>query len=101
MSTNDGYMVWTDRSQVLNNMIALCEYYRTCDFAEAYWEPLDVIDELPAQAFANVLWTICRQGGLPAWRFRTSYNLRREAEQWRILLCTAYEERPADASSGA
>jgi len=96
MATNDGYTVWTDASQVLSNMVALCDLYRARGFAEARCESLDVVDQPPAHAFADVLWTIHRQGGLPPWRFRTSYNLRREAGQWRVLLCTAYEEQPPD-----
>src|SRR5262249_46567163 len=69
MSPNDGYPVWPDTSQVLNNMVALCALYRTHGFAEAHCELLDVIDQPPAHAFANVLWTIDRQESLPPWRF--------------------------------
>src|SRR5262249_2200828 len=97
MSTNDGYTVWTDTSQVLNNMVALCDLYRTHGVAQAHWELRAVVDPPRAQAFANVLWTIDRQESLPPWRFRTSYNLRQGAGRWCILLCTAYEEQSPDA----
>ena len=44
-------------------------------------------------AVADVEWTIERQRNLEPWRFRTTYNLRRTEGGWRVLLCTAYEEK--------
>lgn len=99
MSTNDGYTVWTDASQVRNNMVALCDRYRADGVSEAHCEILDVIDQPPAHAFANVRWLIHRQAGSPPLRFRTSYNLRLGAGQWRVLMCTAYEEQSPKTTS--
>lgn len=42
-------------------------------------------------AFADVRWTIDHEPPDPSSYFRTSYNLRR-TDEWRVLLCTAYEE---------
>jgi hypothetical protein len=99
MSANDGDTVWTDASQVLNNMVALCDQSRAHGASEVHCELLDVIDQPPAHAFANVRWLIQREGGSQPRHFRTSYNLRLEAGQWRVLMCTAYEEQPPKATS--
>jgi ketosteroid isomerase-like protein len=93
LSTNDGYTVWSDAAQVHKNITALCNLYRTLGFAGAECEPLDILEQPPRHAFANVRWTVHHREGLSPWRFRTAYNLRCEGGRWRILLCTAYEEK--------
>ena len=92
MSSNDGYIVWNAREQVLANMVALCDLYRAHGFVAARYELLEVIPQPPAHAFAHVRWIIRRHHGLPSLSFRTSYSLRRDVQDWRVLLCTAYEE---------
>ena len=90
--SGDGCTLFTDAGQIRTNMIALCARYRAHGFATATFEPGGFIDQPPDHAVADLLWTIRRRDGFPPWSFRTGYNLRRVANGWRVLLCTAYEE---------
>lgn len=90
-------VVWTTADQITANMQALTGLYRDKGFSAATY----VIDALLPQgaddAVVNLLWTVERRQG-PQWRFRTGYNLRRFGDGWKIVLCTAYEERAARIS---
>ena len=87
-----GSVVWTEAGQIQANMVALCERYRADGFAAAEFAARGCIDQPPDHAVVDLEWTIHRGGGRPSRSFRTGYNLSREAEGWRIVLCTAYEE---------
>jgi 2-oxoglutarate dehydrogenase complex dehydrogenase (E1) component-like enzyme len=89
-----GQVVWTEPGEVLANMAALCEYYRSNGFQSAEFEPLGFIDQPPDHAVADLAWTVLRSGARSAVCFRTGYNVRRQAGEWRIVLCTAYDEVP-------
>jgi hypothetical protein len=92
LSTNGAYIAWTARGDVVTNMRTLCARYRTARFRAASWELLDVIVMPPLHVFADVCWTIDHEPPAPSARFRTAYQLRRDGDRWRILLCIAYEE---------
>src|SRR5262245_12814501 len=92
MTTPGGYVVWHDARQIHANMVALCEHYRAHGFVAAEFEQRGFIDQRPDHAVVDLRWTIQRDGGRPSSSFHTGYNLRREEGEWRVLLCTAYEE---------
>jgi hypothetical protein len=87
-----GSVVWNEAGQIHANMVALCERYRSHGFAAAEFAARDLIEQPPDHAVVDLEWTIHRSGGRPSRSFRTGYNLRREPQGWRIVLCTAYEE---------
>jgi hypothetical protein len=60
-------------------------------------EPNHFISQGTDFAVADVAWTIEREAGAEPWHFNTTYNLRRTAEGWRVVLCTAYEEKCLNA----
>jgi hypothetical protein len=93
LSTNAGFVAWTRREQVGENMRALCEHYRRGGFVTARWRLLETVVQPPAHVFANVLWTVDRGATSASGSFRTSYALRRDEQGWRVLLCTAHEEQ--------
>jgi hypothetical protein len=81
---------------VEKNMSALCELYRANGYRSASFTQSSFIAQGSDFAVADVLWHIDRVGGEP-WEFHTTYNLMRTDEGWRVLLCTAYEERRLNA----
>ena len=91
------YTHWPAFEAVRNNMIALCARYRTHGFQSARFEPESFLALGDSYAVADIAWQIDRLGGQEAWKFRTGYNLMRTSEGWRILLCTAYEEKRLNA----
>jgi hypothetical protein len=83
--------VWSTDADVLVAMERLVAFYRTKGFKSASF----VLDRLVPQgtddAVVDVIWTIERKGAAP-WHFCTGYNVHRADDQWRIVVCTAYEE---------
>src|SRR5262245_42926893 len=71
IATRAGTTVWTDADQILANMVALCAHYRAHDFVSAAFEPRAFVDQPPDHAVVDVEWTIERDAGRPASRFRT------------------------------
>jgi hypothetical protein len=96
ITSSRGFAVWTDVEQIRGNMVALCAHYRSNGFVSAEFDVGAVIDQPPDHAVADLQWTIYRDNGRPSSTFRTGYNLRRESDAWRVLVCTAYDERPFD-----
>jgi hypothetical protein len=96
-----GYAHWATFEPIRDNMVALCDLYRDHGFASTSFVPAAFIDQGPERAVADLAWTIRRCGGQPPWRFHTTYNLVRTADGWRVLLCTAYEEKRLDARDSA
>jgi ketosteroid isomerase-like protein len=88
-----GYTHWPTFEAVRANMIALCDLYRSHGFEKARFEPSSFLAQGEKFAVADLAWKIDRRDGQEAWQFRTSYNLMRTEEGWRVLCCTAYEEK--------
>lgn len=95
------YTHWASRRDVAENMNALCRLYESKGFVRADFEPGQFIQQGESHAVADVQWRIDWSGDQAPWHFRTSYNLLRTAEGWRVLLCTAYTEALFKAASAA
>jgi hypothetical protein len=83
---------WPDRRSVRENMDALCALYRSKGYARGSFQVSAFLSQGSQHAIADLLWRIEWNGGAAPWSFRTTYNLVRTAQGWRVLLCTAYEE---------
>ncbi len=92
-----GYTHWPSLEPVRDNMVALCELYRSNGFLSARFEPASFLAQGDNFAVADLAWHVDRTDGQAPWRFHTGYNLMRTGAGWRILLCTAYEETRLDA----
>lgn len=97
---HDGYTHWTDAAPILQNMRALCELYRQNGYLGARFEERAFFAQGEDFAVADLGWHIERKGA-PAWEFSTSYNLKRDRGQWKVLLCTAYSEQRLHADERA
>ncbi len=86
------YTHWSERRQVTENMAALCQLYRDKGFIRADFEPHQFIDQGAQYAVADVKWRIDWSGEQKPWVFKTTYNLARTPQGWKVLLCTAYSE---------
>jgi ketosteroid isomerase-like protein len=86
--------LWSSEADVLAAMQRLLAFYRANGFASARCTIDRLLEQGHDNAVAHVFWTIERKDA-PAWRFHTGYNLRRFGEDWRIVVCTAYEEAAA------
>jgi hypothetical protein len=87
------YVHWPDFASIHRNMLELCELYRSQGYDAARYEVAWGAALGTHAGIADLAWTIERREGLEPWRFHTAYTLTRGADGWRILLCTAYEER--------
>ena len=92
-----GLTAWQSRESIVENMVALCALYRANGYRRAHFQPNQFISQGTDFAVADVAWTIEREAGAEPWHFHTTYNLRRAAEGWRVVLCTAYEEKRLNA----
>jgi ketosteroid isomerase-like protein len=95
------YTHWPSREAVAQNMIALCRLYQDRGYVRADFEAGQFIDQGTNHAVADVLWRIDWSGGQASWRFKTTYNLVRNAEGWQVLLCTAYSESTLHKAASA
>jgi ketosteroid isomerase-like protein len=86
------YTHWPERQLVTENMTALCKLYKDRGFARAHFEPRQFIEQGEKYAVADLEWRIDWNGGQEPWKFRTTYNLVRTEQGWKVLLCTAYSE---------
>jgi hypothetical protein len=86
------YTHWPQRWQVTENMTALCNLYRDKGFVRADCEPHQFIEQGAGHAIADVEWRIQWGNGQAPWSFKTTYNLVRTPQSWKVLLCTAYSE---------
>ena len=86
------YTHWPSRQSVEENMAALCKLYEDKGFLRADFEVSQFIDQGTNHAVADLLWRIDWSGEQEPWRFKTTYNLVRTAQGWRVQLCTAYSE---------
>lgn len=101
IAQDGAYTHWPERQPVAQNMTALCKMYRDKGFIRADFEPCQYIDQGEKYAAADVQWRIDWSGGQEPWRFKTTYNLVRTAQGWRVLLCTAYSEAALHEAAGA
>jgi hypothetical protein len=95
--TDRGLTTWQSREAIAENMIALCALYKANGYKQARFEPSHFIAQGADFAVADIAWTIEREADAEPWRFHTTYNLHRTSEGWRVVLCTAYEEKRLDA----
>jgi hypothetical protein len=94
LCTNAERVVWTDVAAIVENMRQLCRAYRRAGYQRASYETVSVAERGAAHAVVDLLWTVERADGLAPWRFRTGYDVQRQADEWRIVVCVAYEEAP-------
>ena len=97
IASDRGYTHWPTYEAVERNMTALCELYRSNGYRSASFTPSSFIAQGNDYAVADVRWRIDRTNDQPPWEFQTTYNLMRTPEGWKVLLCTAYEERRLNA----
>ena len=97
IASDQGYTHWPAFESIRDNMTALCDLYRSNGFESASFEPASFLAQGDNYAVADLAWRIERTNGQPPWEFHTTYNLARTIEGWRILLCTAYQEKRLDA----
>lgn len=95
------YTHWPTRQPVADNMRALCEIYRGRGFMRADFRPGHFIEQGADHAVAEVIWRIDWSRGDAPWEFKTTYNLIRTGDGWRVLLCTAYDEASLHAEKPA
>ncbi len=94
------YTHWPDRQPVAENMTALCKIYKERGFIRADFEPCQFFSQGENYAVADIQWGIDWNAGQEPWRFKTTYNLVRTAEGWKVLLCTAYSEAALHKAAG-
>lgn len=97
IASDKGYTHWPSFEPVRDNMVALCDLYRANGFSVATFETASFLAQGENNAIADLSWRVERVNGEAPWQFNTTYNLIRTAEGWRVLLCTAYQERRLDA----
>jgi hypothetical protein len=85
------FTVWQKHSDAAANMRALCEQYASRGYRGATFEPRHFFMQGENYAVADLNWCVA-WAEEPPWEFRTTYNLVRTSEGWRVLLCTAYQE---------
>lgn len=86
-----GYTHWPTNEQIAVNMIALCTHYRSNGYLHNAFVLRRCIALGEVAAYVDVGWTLHWRDRAPT-RFGTGYVLRRDNGDWRIHLCTAYEE---------
>lgn len=94
--TRAGHLSWSDFESIRDNMIRLCEQYRSHGYRRARYEPASFILQGERNAVVDVAWCVERGPGAADWRFHTTYNLMHDRSGWKVLLCTAYEEQPLE-----
>ena len=94
------YTHWPEREPVAENMTALCKIYKDKGFIRADFEPCQFIAQGEKYAVADVQWRIDWKGQEP-WRFKTTYNLFRTDQGWKVFLCTAYSEAALHRATSA
>jgi hypothetical protein len=95
------YTHWPVREAVAQNMTALCKLYKDKGFIRTDFEPCQFIDQGSNYAVADLQWQIDWNGGQEPWRFKTTYNLVRTEQGWKVLLCTAYSEATLHSAASA
>lgn len=94
IASDTGYTHWPSREPVERNMVALCQLYRDNGFAAAQCAIERYLPQGNQYAVVDVHWRVDRVNGREPWVFSTTYNLMQTPQGWRVLLCTAYSEKP-------
>jgi hypothetical protein len=97
IASDKGYTHWPSFEPVRDNMVALCELYRANGFSTAKFGTASFLAQGENYAIADLSWCVERVNGEAPWQFNTTYNLIRTSEGWKVLLCTAYQEKRLDA----
>lgn len=93
----EGCTHWPDRAAVRANMAALCAHYRARGLQGAKPQLRRVLSQGAACGYVDVQWTLqwapaqAGDASTPT-RFGTGYLLHKTGNDWRVRLCTAYEE---------
>ncbi len=95
---SNGYTHWPTTAQTTVNMIALCAHYRSNGYLHNAFVLRRCIAHGEIAVCVDVGWTIYWRDRPPT-RFGTGYVLRRNSGDWRIQLCTAYEETLASGGT--
>jgi ketosteroid isomerase-like protein len=95
------YTHWPTRGPVRENMNALCDLYRSRGYAGTSFRASWFMAQGGQYAIADLLWHIEWSSGAEPWTFKTTYNLVRTEQGWKVLLCTAYEEASLSRAPGA
>ena len=98
IASDSGYTHWPAVEPIRKNMVALCALYRANGYVGTEFEPVAFIAQGEHYGVADIEWTI-RWREKDASRFRTTYNLMRVSDDWRVLLCTAYSEEKLVAAA--
>jgi hypothetical protein len=98
--SDSGYTHWPTREPIEKNMLALCEQYREKGFVSAEFEVCTFLAQGKNFAVVDLAWTMHWDQAQDDWHFNTTYNIRQQAEGWRVLLCTAYSETKLPAAAG-
>lgn len=93
MASSSGYTHWPSFEPIRENMLALCTLYSAGGYRSAAFEPAAFLAQGDDFAIADLEWHVERSSEQAPWHFKTTYNLIRTEEGWRILLCTAYSEK--------
>jgi hypothetical protein len=93
IAADSGYKHWSSLEPIIENMANLCRLYADNGFVSAVFEPVAFINQGHDFAVADLSWSIARTRGLEPLRFKTTYNLMRTADGWRVFLSTAYQEK--------
>jgi hypothetical protein len=86
-----GYTHWSTSDEIAVNMIALCAHYRSNGYQHNAFVLRRCIAQGRVAVYADVAWTLYWRDRAPTC-FGTGYLLRRDNGDWRIQVCTAYEE---------
>lgn len=89
------YTHWAQRASAAENMSALCQLYRERGLRGAAFQVRQFIDQGQHYAVADLAWRLDWCDGKDPTHFRTTYNLVRTEDGWKVLLCTAYSELAA------
>jgi hypothetical protein len=100
IAQDGSYTHWPQRGPVAENMTALCKLYKDKGFIRADFEPCQFIGQGEKYAVADLQWRIDWNGQEP-WRFKTTYNLVRTEQGWKVFLCTAYSEAALHRAASA
>lgn len=101
IAQDGNYTHWPEFEPIRDNMVALCALYRERGYMAAEFEPGAFLQQGESYAIADLSWRIHWSNGAAPWEFKTTYNLVRHEQGWRVLLCTAYSEAQLHRESAA
>lgn len=93
MAQDGVYTHWPQRQPVMENMNALCKLYRDEGFVRADFEPHEFIAQGENYAIADLQWRIDWNSAHEPWSFRTTYNLVRTPQGWKVCFARLTRRR--------